>query len=138
MRAAQAPAAFGQVSKDEYITSGFAAYPAMQYVNTQLPASAKVVLFGCPFGFYCDHPYLWGEAGHSTYIPYDTFQNKDDLLRWFTANGVTHVLVDPRSFGLAPGKGWSGWVYDLTAGSSQPVFQERGVYVFALPHSPAS
>jgi 4-amino-4-deoxy-L-arabinose transferase-like glycosyltransferase len=135
LASAQAPVAFGQVSKDDYITAGFAPYPAMQYINTQLPANAKVVFYGNPFGYYSEKPYLWGEAGHSTYIPYSTFQSKDDLLRWYESQGITHVLVNPRFFGLAAGPGWTGWVYDLTAGSSQPVFQDHGVYVFALPHS---
>ncbi|BDI31424.1 hypothetical protein CCAX7_34750 [Capsulimonas corticalis] len=131
----QAPVALGQVSNDAYIASGFGAYPALQYVNTQLPSNAKIVFYGNPFGYYCDRPYLWGEAGHSTYIPYSTFQSKDDLLRWYESQGITHVLVNPKFFGLGPGPGWSGWVYDLTAGSSQPIFQERGVLVFALPKS---
>ncbi len=131
----QLPVALGRESQAAYLTRSDATYPAMQFVNTQLPAAARIVFYGNPLGFYCDRPYLWGEQGHSNFIPYDTFHSAQDLLRWFQQQGVTHVLVNPRYFALVPGSQWPGWVYQLTAGTGPPVFAERGVFVYALPRA---
>lgn len=129
----EAPVVFGQVSRDDYITHGFGPYPAMQYINTQLPANSKIVMYGNPLGFYCDKTYLWGEPTHGTYIPYDTFHNADDLRAYLHKIGVTHILITPTYFPLTPGmSGYPGWVYQLTAGSSPPLFSEHGTAVWAV------
>ena len=130
---AQWPMVSGAVTQELYITKGFGAYPAMQYINRELPANAKVVFYGNPLGFYCDREYFWGEKNHSGIVPYDTMHSSQDLLAYFHKTGVTHVLVDARAFGLAPSPNWTGWVYELTAGQGAPIFSERGVMVFALP-----
>ena len=132
----QAPVVFGRQSQGDYITRGFAPYPAMQFINTQLPAKTKVVFYGNPFGFYCDKPYLWGDAQHSTYIPYDTFHDADDLRAYLAKIGVTHILVNwrPGNFPRdANAPGYTSWVYALTDGAGPPVFQAHGVAVYALP-----
>ena len=134
----QAPVVFGQQSRDDYITRGFAPYPAMQFINAQLPASAKVVFYGNPFGFYCDKPYLWGDAQHSTLIPYDTFQSAEDLRAYLRKIGVTHILVNWRPGNFpedADVPGEVGWVYALTDGAGPPLFEARGVAVYALPEA---
>jgi len=130
---AQGPVALGLTSRAAYLEANDPTYPAMTFINTQLPAGAKLVFYGDPLGFYCDRPYLWGEALHSAYIPYSTFHSADDLRRWYAAHGITHVLVDPSSFGFAPGDTWTAWVYHLTAQSSAPLFSRHGVQVYALP-----
>lgn len=131
--AQEAPVALGLVSTRDYMTRRDAVYPALEFVNTQLPPQAKLVFYGNPLGFYCDRPYLWGEAGHSAFIPYGSFRSAEDLRRWLAAQGVTHILVNTQYFGLAPSAGWPGWVYQLTAGSSAPLFSRSGVQVYALP-----
>ena len=132
---AQGPVALGLTSRAAYLNAREPTYPAMAFINTHLPADAKLVFYGCPLGFYCDRPYLWGEALHSAYIPYDQFHSADDLSRWYAAHGITHVLVDPQNFGFAPGDTWTGWVYQLTAARSAPLFSRHGVQIYAL--SPA-
>ncbi len=130
----EAPVVFGQESRPDYITQGFPPYPAMQYINTQLPANSKIVMYGNPLGFYCDKPYLWGEPTHGTTIPYDTFRSADDLRAYFHKIGVTYILVTPQYFPLTPGlSGYPGWVYELTAGSGPPLFSEHGTAVWAVP-----
>ena len=131
---AEAPVVFGRQSRDNYIEHGFAAYPAMQFINTQLPPNAKVVFYGNPMGFYCDKPYLWGDQQHSTVIPYDRFATADDLRAFLHGMGVTHVLINQQYFPLDPtAQGYPGWVYAITEGSGPPVFGKHGVAVYALP-----
>ena len=129
----EAPVVFGQESHNDYITQGFPPYPAMQYINTQLPAHSKIVMYGNPLGFYCDKPYLWGEPTHGTTIPYDSFHSADDLRAYFHKIGVTHILVTPQYFPLTPGlSGYPSWVYELTASTGPPLFSEHGTAVWAV------
>ena len=128
------PVVFGQISRDDYIARGFEPYSAMQFINTQLPANSKIVMYGNPLGFYCDRPYLWGDAIHGVYIPYDTFHSADDLRAYLHKIGVTYILITPIYFPLTPGlPGYPGWVYQLTSGSRPPLFSEHGTAVWAVP-----
>ncbi len=133
----EAPAAFGWQPPARYLERDVSGYPVMQFINTQLSANAKVILYGNPLGFYCDKTYLWGDANHSTFIPYDTFHTSDDLRTYLQKIGVTHILIghhqyfDPKPD--APG--YAGWVYALTEGSGPPVFEAHGVAVYALPEA---
>lgn len=134
LMALQAPVVFGWETRDHYITRGFAPYPAMKFINHQLPRNAKVVLYNDPYGFYLDKPYLWGDAPHSTFIPYDTFQTADDLRAYLVKIGVTHILINRRGFDLRPdAPDYTRWVYALTDGTGAPVFEARDVAVYALP-----
>jgi hypothetical protein len=108
----------------------------MQFINDQLPADSKVVFYGNPLGFYCDKPYLWGEPGHSTFIPYDKMKSANDLLAYFQSTHVTHVLIDTRGFDWPPStqsEQWVQWLYQLTGGRSQPVFEQRGFVIYQVP-----
>lgn len=137
LAAVEAPTAFGLTPKNQYIERSDPAYPALAFIN-QLPANAKIVFYGNPLGFYCDRQYLWGDAGHSDYIPYSTFRSAEDLRRYFAKIGVTDILVNVnpqlKYFSMSPtDPGYTRWVYDLTAGSSAPLFSHDGVEVYALP-----
>ena len=134
----QAPVVFGRQTRDDYVERGFAAYPAMQFINTQLPPASKVVFYGNPLGFYCDKPYLWGDQQHSTVIPYTQLRSAEDLREALQRMGVTHVLVNwrPESFPMDANRaGEVGWVYALTEGSGPPLFEKHGVAVYALPEA---
>ena len=130
----ETPVVFGQVTHDDYITHGFGPYPAMQFINTQLPANSKIVMYGNPLGFYCDKPYFWGDAIHGIYIPYDKLHSADDLRAYLHKLGVTHILVYEGGFPLTPGlSGYPAWVYQLTAGTGPPLFSAHGTSVWAVP-----
>ena len=132
--ALQAPVVLGRETRDDYITRGFAPYPAMQFINRQLPQNAKIVFYNNPYGFYCDKPYLWGDAPHSTYIPYETFRSPEDFRASLAKIGVTHILINRQGFEPRPdAPDYTRWVYSLTDGAGPPVFEARGVAVFALP-----
>jgi 4-amino-4-deoxy-L-arabinose transferase-like glycosyltransferase len=132
----QLPVATGRQPVAQYVTDGYRGYPAMQFINDQLPADSKVVFYGNPLGFYCDKPYLWGEPGHSTFIPYDKMKSANDLLAYFQSTHVTHVLIDTRGFDWPPStqsEQWVQWLYQLTGGRSQPVFEQRGFVIYQVP-----
>ncbi len=139
--AKQAPVAFGGASRERFIARGDPAYPAMEFINTRLPANAKVVFYGNPLGFYCDKQYLWGELGHSTYVTDGDDQSPEQLLRRLQALGVTHALVNTANFAFhAKSTTYPGSVYTLTAGAGPPLFGDlsdprRHIFVFALPRS---
>ena len=133
-----APVVFGQQSRGDYLERNFSQYPAMQFLNTQLPANTKTVLYGCPLGFYSDKPYVWGDPMHGTYIPYETFHSADDLRAYYHKLGITHILVWEKYFPLAPPKSgaqpsYTDWVYQLTAGTGPPLFSKHGTSVWAVP-----
>jgi len=132
--AQEAPVALGRQPRAGYLERDLSGYAVLQYVNTQLPANARVVFYGHPFGFYCDKAYLWGDANHSTYIPYDTFHSAEDLRAYLQRVGVTHILINRHNLpSPADAAGYIRWVYALTDSSGPPVFQAHGVAVYALP-----
>lgn len=132
----EVPAASGAQPRAAYLERDVSGYPVMQFLNAHLPADAKVVMYGHPFGFYCDRAYLWGDANHSTYIPYETFHSADDLRVYLRHIGVTHILINQRNLpSPADAVGYIGWVYALTEGSGPPLFEAHGVALYALPEA---
>lgn len=132
--AVQAPVVLGTLSSQAYLAANELSYPAMQFVNTQLPLDSRLVFYGNPLGFYCDRPYLWGERGHGRYIPYERFRSAEDLNRYLRSQGITHILINSTYFPLANGTGYTGWVYQLTAGGpNSPLFVRNGIFIYALP-----
>ncbi len=133
----QAPVVLGQETRAAYITRGFPPYPAMQFVNTTLPANAKLVFYGNPLGFYCDKPYVWGDASHGLYLPYDSLHSAEDLRGYLVSHGYTHLLVNTANFSLAPpapgANNYIAWVYTLTQGAGPPLYWSHGVGVWAVP-----
>ena len=128
------PVAFGLQSRTAYLRQNETTYPAMDYINTQLPKNSKVVFYGNPMGFYCDRSYLWGDAQHSTLIPYAQLKTADDLRANLQGMGVTHILVNRRYFSIGPeSSGYLNKVYALTDGSGPPLFESHGLAVYALP-----
>lgn len=90
--------AFGLQSQEEYLTNSLDVYDAESYMNKNLPADAKIVLFDEVRGFYLDREYIWGNPGHHEMIPWKSFKTGNDMVRWFRAHGYTHMLVN-RMFG---------------------------------------
>ncbi len=134
LAARQAPVVFGQQSRRDYIMRGFSSYPAMQFINSQLPRNAKVVFYNNPLGFYCERAYFWGDPQHSTYIPYGTFHTAEDLRAYLAGVGVTHLLINHRGFDMKPdATDYTRWLYALTDGTGPPLFEAHGISVYALP-----
>lgn len=123
----------GEGERNSYIQRGLESYGAMQYINSSAPPNAGVVTYGEPRDFYIDRPYMWGDPGHSTFIPYDRLGTAESLSTWFAAHRIRYVLVNLRYFPLKPGTGWIGALYDITAGRARPpAYYANGVAVFDL------
>lgn len=65
-----------------------------QWINANTPAGAQVVLFEETRGFGLDRRYLWGNEGHSLYIPYSQFGDASAMVDWFLDHGVAVALVN--------------------------------------------
>lgn len=92
------PVALGLVSEEAYLASTLDQYTMCEWINSELPASAKIITYGEPRGFYLDRDYLWGDPGHHRMIDYDHIQTTDALLHAWEQLGVTHVLINQRHF----------------------------------------
>ena len=140
----------------------FDVYAAEDWLNQNTAKDAGVILFETVHGFYLDRSYLWGNAQHSSYIPYDTFQNGADMTAWFAAHGFRYALInlnqirpkfDPDGSQFpqgvngqeeaalrrwyAPGnpklERWQGLIYDaLQSGPWRMVFAKNGVAVLEM------
>jgi len=136
------PVATGQQSQTDFLTqTDPAVYGAMTYINTSLPPGATIVFYGQPRGFYSDRKYFWGEAGHSTYVPYSQFHSAADLQNWFKQNNVGYILVNMGggAFNMRQGeKDYPGWVYALTVGAGPPMYNYDGIGIWPVPANPVS
>jgi hypothetical protein len=123
----------GKISRTEYITYGFPAYPAMQFLNESTPVGSGVAFYGEPTDFYCDRPYMWAEPGHGIVIPYDSMHSTSDLRVWFLSHGFQYVFIDYSEAPIAPGPGLNGLVFGLTYGSGNaPVYQHGPISIYAV------
>jgi hypothetical protein len=108
----------------------------MHFLNTQTPQSARIILLGEPLGFYCDRPYLYGEAGHSTLIPYRDFRSAAEMLRYYRDRlHVTHLLVNQRFLPWRTGQDpFTAFLREgVERGWLRPVYEdERGYAVWEI------
>lgn len=81
-------------AREQYLSRQLNAYAAEQWLNRNTPPNAGVVLYEEVRGFYLDRPYLWGNRGHSLYIPYDRMHSGRDLANWFLDHGYSYALVN--------------------------------------------
>jgi len=86
--------AFNPAAREEYLIRSVNIYASQQWLNRNTPRDAGVVLFEETRGFYLDRPYLWGNAPHSLYIPYDRFRDGREMADWFLARGYRYALVN--------------------------------------------
>jgi hypothetical protein len=117
----QARAAFGLEPRDEYLSRTLDVYDAQDYINTDAPPGAKVVLFDEVRGFYLDREYIWGNPGHHELIPWRGFKDGCDMVDFFLKRGFGCALVNwnfadtkavyHRLIGDAIAHGWMREVY---------------------------
>jgi len=81
-----------EVSRDEYISRYRPEYPAIQFINGNLPAQAKVLfLFLGGRGYFCDREYILGDEGFSQLI--QRAKTEQDIYSGLHRTGVTHMLI---------------------------------------------
>lgn len=77
-------------------------YPAITWINANTPSSAGVILYDDVRGYYLDRSYLWGNPGHSSYIPYGKFNSGQDLTQWLLEHKIRYALINLSIAGIAP------------------------------------
>ncbi|MEN6356320.1 MAG: glycosyltransferase family 39 protein [Armatimonadota bacterium] len=91
------PVVLGRESRDEYLSRTLDIYPADQWINENLPGSAKIALFGDTRGFYLDRAYVWADPGHNSEFTRN-YASSEELVRYLKSRGVTHVMINYRFF----------------------------------------
>jgi hypothetical protein len=117
-----------------YLNASLDSFSAIQFLNSSTDPSSKIVCYGEPLTYYLNRDHMWGDLGSEPqYPPYATLGSAASLRQWLLARGYNYILVNTVNMPLAASSGWSGMVYDLTAGSGkQPIFQSRTTVVYAL------
>jgi hypothetical protein len=85
-----------QETKDEFLARNLGSYPAMRYVNENLPASAKIFLiFLAGRGYYLDRAYYhelsFGMAAINSMVK--CARSAPDFKAYLESLGCTHILV---------------------------------------------
>jgi len=95
---------------DEYLKREVNVYPSQQWLNEHAGEKDAVVLFEETRGFYLKRSVLWGNSPHSTYIPYESFRDGREMVRWFIRHGVRYALVNMQ---FAPQAGTEAGLQEL-------------------------
>lgn len=82
--------------ESSYLNRRLDCYAAVTYVNTILPANAKILLYREVRGFYLKRDYLVGDPQNEMLIPYERFAAAADLHRHLKVLGVTHIFFNSR------------------------------------------
>ena len=86
----------GQETRDEFLARHTACYPAMQYVNKNLPDDSRIFLmFLGRRGYYLDRPYYHEASFGMNTINgmVNTSRNKQDFESYLHSMGCTHILM---------------------------------------------
>ena len=129
----------GEVSREEYISRYRREFPALQYVNRNLPPDSKILfLFLGKRGYYCDREYIPDTEGQvrSLYNMLREAKDPKDIETRLRRKGITHVLADLNIF--------DRWLHDLLDDTPQghareffkkrltPLYFRNGVGLYAL------
>jgi len=89
-------ATLGLESAENFLSRNLDVYDAEAFVNTELPADARLVVFDEVRGFYLDREYMWGNPGHHELVPWRSFESGADMVEFFRSRGFTHALINWR------------------------------------------
>ena len=117
---------YGSLPRHRYMYGSFY-FPAIDYINNQIPAGDKVMMIGAEMGYDLDRPYV-ANAGWNVnewrrlLVRNDSMEGiRDDLKR----NGVRYVLFSPGLFTF--------WTAVGSQGSGQPEGSSIGHTLSELP-----
>jgi len=135
----------GNVSRDQYITRYRPEYPAMQYINSRLPADAVVLfVFIGGRGYYCDRKYVLDMAYNRSLMqevvghagrPVDIFLGLRD-------KGITHLLMHSSILST-----WAESAFDDRSRKlvryffqqhAETIFSQSGYVLYTLRSTPPS
>ncbi|NQT00207.1 MAG: glycosyltransferase family 39 protein, partial [Candidatus Omnitrophica bacterium] len=87
------PVVLGIETRQSFLTKRVDSYKAIEYINSNLSDSEKVLLFE-PRSYYVQRPYIKGDPQFQMMLDYTTFSDADDLLRELKQLGITHLLLN--------------------------------------------
>jgi len=90
------PVAFGLETKEEfYLEVGGPLYKASKFINVNLPANSRILLFRENQGYLLDRDYVWADPIYTgTYINYKAMEDEEDLYNRLKEIKITHILVN--------------------------------------------
>lgn len=76
--------------------------PVFQYINTQLPATARLLFLNTNHGFFCEREYLSDSVFQASQINALLLYNRssDQILQALSARGITHILMGHDRYGI--------------------------------------
>lgn len=83
----------GTLSRDEYISKYRLEYPAMQYINKDLPSDALILfVFLGKRGYYCNRKYVLGESRLGRL--FKKSNGPEEVLQELKEMGITHLMIN--------------------------------------------
>jgi 4-amino-4-deoxy-L-arabinose transferase-like glycosyltransferase len=136
-----APIAFllGNESRAAYLTRALPEYPTFEFINRELPPSAKIyLLFIGRRGYYCERAYIH-DGGELPALLLGAIQSAQDpaqIANWLKRHGISHLMVRTDLLArylvdnLSPAKItlWN----EFAAGRLSLNFQKRGYALYQL------
>ena len=86
----------GDLTRDQYITKHRFEYPAMQYINKNLPEDSRILfVFLGKRGYYCDREYIFDMNNSKSTIErlVKKANNVNEIYQGIRKSGVTHLLI---------------------------------------------
>lgn len=108
----------GALSRDEYIARYRREYPAMQYINANLPEDAKILFIHIgKRGYYCNRDYVLDMNFNRSMLHglVTKSSGPEDVLQGITSQGITHLLIQYDIF--------DRWVKSTFAGREQELLK---------------
>ncbi|HIE44116.1 MAG TPA: phospholipid carrier-dependent glycosyltransferase [Candidatus Omnitrophica bacterium] len=86
----------GLKTKEEYLTERLYYYPAIKYINEELPSKVKVLFIGANQTYYCQRPLLSNSPLDKNIIVEVVKKSRDaeDIARRLRGMGVTHLYLN--------------------------------------------
>ena len=86
------PSIKGRITRDEYISKFIPEYPALKYINENLPQDSKILfVYIGRRGYYCDRDYVTDEGMLPGIIL--NASKPEEILSLLQKRGITHILV---------------------------------------------
>lgn len=125
----------GTLSRDAWLDQEIDSLPLFRYANSSLPADARILLL--PYEnrtYYLDRDYIWGHPISQRIIPFEQFQNAEELAAMLQQMGITHVIENPRWMydGLRYWEQINFLIQSLREECGQPLYQHGAGVVYAL------
>ena len=87
---------FSEGGHQKHLQGSSGSYQAISWINQNTPPDAGVLLIEEVLGFNLNRSYLWGNEGHSSYIPYDSFLDGGALSDWMLQHKIRYALINMR------------------------------------------